>query len=448
MINLALRHAYGVSLWDKNPFNFTGAIDQHLARLDHAASDKELTWLNQLLHPYKKERHDPVRNDRYRESLSHPSDFDLAKLPPFNDTPGIMENKAAVLANTSSISPDALSIPENFSDGQTLEFIVDRVKMRSLVPGSTNSMVIVIPGNQAYIGHVLNLVCSWERIGIQRNKILVWALDVETQQALLNRGIWSYVDESLFHETMFLQYGKGNYFKMMNERPKFFDRLLNLGVDILFTDADIAIVRNPLPHIINLFRASVTRGRPIADLIIQNDEGAFFDLKRASIELPEMCGGFFYLRNSVNSKQLIQDLVLFLNMTAQLGFTWENDQSGLNYLIRSRRTYVLNNMPDFPSVRPSNPELVMQYLDQLEFPSGHMVFSNRWPQRPASQDLCHRANQTRVPFIIHANSCHSKMACLNRHHLVMVNLDNGRCSSEEFTEDQLKQSLCKVTRWF
>ena len=262
---------------------------------------------------------------------------------------------------------------------------------------------------------------------------------------MLHHGISAYVDESLYHESGVLRYGEGKYFAMMNERPKFFEQLLNLGVDFLFCDADVVTIHNFIPDIRSLFDRAIENGHPLPDLIGQTDKNLVDFDQVTSDHFPEVCGGFFFLRNGPNARRLIHDMKVYLGLAQKFDQSGENDQYALNYFIHDpsasppRKTYIINDMPRVSHARPQDPDLVVYFLDQIKYPNGHILFNHE-----KLPPLCQAVRRGSVPYIFHANACKDKFQCLERFSAVLVDRGDGadgKCL-ESFNEDQFLNAFC------
>jgi hypothetical protein len=181
------------------------------------------------------------------------------------------------------------------------------------------------------------------------------------------------------------------------------------------------------------------------DLVIQNDE-SFYPYGSDNWDIPESCGGFFYMRNTPGIIHLVEDMRDYLALAVREGASKrEHDQSTLNYLIRRRKLLIHNEVPA-RFQHPFDFDLVVHWLDQHAYPNGHLIFATQWPQRPVHASICEYARHQHL-VLIHANSCLNKWACLKRHHLVMLDGD-AQCIYPENLENRVRTSLCAVTRWF
>ncbi|KAJ3190773.1 hypothetical protein HK101_008371 [Irineochytrium annulatum] len=119
--------------------------------------------------------------------------------------------------------------------------------------------VILIPFNEAYIEIASNLICSIQRIERREsvhlpvvywpldNVAYLWAQQKKLGAILYDSALFS-VDDHVGYADAEEQDGKHpSFFKMMRERGKMFRRIVHdLGYNMLFLDADVVLLANPL----------------------------------------------------------------------------------------------------------------------------------------------------------------------------------------------------------
>ena len=366
--------------------------------------------------------------------------------PPFDDSMegGIQDQvKRAVERYFDSAFQGMREEPRNGN----LANILEKVKQESIYKES-EFMVAVVSVNQAFIAEVLNLLCSLERVGYDTSKILLWALDRETEKVLLSKGYIAFFDASIESNPDLLVYGEAAYSQVMSQRPRFFLKLLEQGMDILFLDADLVFLAHPVDV---LFETVVTireLGEEIPDLFVQTD-AYFYDFSAKNRYLPEACGGMFYLRNTERSRQFVSDILYYVEFAARNNFVKENDQTAMNFLLNSQPIYVSNWMPMVRASRPHTPKIYVYYLDQVQWMNGHLLYSNRWPQRPTHSLFCSLSTSSDWhPIMVHANSCKSKLKCLQRHGLVLIDAESLDCHDAPDLIDRFSRTLCDSSRFF
>ena len=138
---------------------------------------------------------------------------------------------------------------------ETIETVLQRVagvfyneSKRNEYRGDLDKTVVMTGCNHGFLNHLMNFKCFAERLGI---KFLVVALDKKTHDFIrLNTSV----------DSIYMQYAgvteeatefRSKQFNLITTRKKeAVHDVLKLGYDVLFSDTDVAIVRDPFPYLL------------------------------------------------------------------------------------------------------------------------------------------------------------------------------------------------------
>ena len=138
---------------------------------------------------------------------------------------------------------------------ETIETVLQRVagvfhneSKRNEYGGDLDKTVVMTGCNHGFLNHLMNFKCFAERLGI---KFLVVALDEKTHDFIrLNTSV----------DSIYMQYAgvteeatefRSKQFNLITTRKKeAVHDVLKLGYDVLFSDTDVAIVRDPFPYLL------------------------------------------------------------------------------------------------------------------------------------------------------------------------------------------------------
>ncbi len=193
--------------------------------------------------------------------------------------------------------------------------------------------------NSAWISLARNWVCSASKVGLQPNILLV-SLQPGVCKQMVGIACYEYPNASIVGTT----FGKKDYQELVTKRTELLLKLLSCGRNIVFVDADIVFIKNPIPYLEKkamnkdiLFQAD-SIAVPLVDYIIP-----YF--------LHYVCGGFIYMKPNLATKRLWLSVLQY-----QKHYFW-NDQGGLNVCIRHHTQQV-----------------AWSTLDSDRFPNGQQYF--------------------------------------------------------------------------
>ena len=129
-------------------------------------------------------------------------------------------------------------------------YINNDAKNSNLNPFSPLAKTLILTsGNFGYANHIHNLKCFLDRLGL---KFLVIALDEHTHIQLAKDGMnvfyWTGHGSDVMESST--EWQSKQFHVITNRKKEAVLGIMNLGYDVLFIDADTAVLRDPIPHVI------------------------------------------------------------------------------------------------------------------------------------------------------------------------------------------------------
>lgn len=116
----------------------------------------------------------------------------------------------------------------------------DEEKARAL-----GKVVLVTACNFGFVNHLHNFKCFAERLGM---KFLVISMDAQVHEYITKKT--SMVSFLMFNGTIESQEFRSQHFNMLTARKKkAVHDIMAEGYDVLFSDTDVAMIQDPLPHL-------------------------------------------------------------------------------------------------------------------------------------------------------------------------------------------------------
>lgn len=255
-------------------------------------------------------------------------------------------------------------------------------------------MVIQISGD---ILLLKNLFCSLARIDVKLlSYVVLWAFDEQTYNKMkrfrrdTDKMFVSKPDNSthsipkfsiLFDKSASMKsqslFRISSDFKwvMMDDRPRFYLKVLEKGFNLFFVDSDIVFFNDPWKYI------QEEEKNGTSDLVISTDARNWYELLNDPYEsetfVPKICGGLFLARSSPNTIKLYQSLKFYIKWLAG------NDQWTLDRILNSG-SFDINLMEPLPrgiipretTFSKSSRILNIRLLDQWKFVNGILVAEN------------------------------------------------------------------------
>ncbi len=278
-----------------------------------------------------------------------------------------------------------------------------------------NNTVIVTSCNYGFINHLLNFKCFMDRLNM---KFIVMAMDRATHVYLTqNTSILSYyMDNGQIKEVVGTsQEFRSKQFNLITAKKKeAVHYILELGYDVLFSDTDVAILRDPFPYILwnnvdyvhslNLWCSSST---------------AVIDMVRSKVEGNT---GFYFVKSNKKTLKLWQDA-----FDAALKQTKLDDQAIFWNVLRTSSDPVVlqlgrcRNYEGKASIEPGvtnlyregYDHLVTCYLDECLFSSG--MLSRQWVPEMTYETLIEVLNSRNESICaLHSNYISGNKAKMDR----------------------------------
>ena len=110
--------------------------------------------------------------------------------------------------------------------------------------------VFVTGCNYGFINHLHNFKCFADRLGL---KFLVASLDLQTHEYISNQtDMYSYLMTGVANSigSAATEFRSKQFNLITAKKKEVVHDILVLGYDVLFSDTDVALVRDPIPHLL------------------------------------------------------------------------------------------------------------------------------------------------------------------------------------------------------
>jgi hypothetical protein len=155
------------------------------------------------------------------------------------------------------------------------------------------SLFITI-ANLGYVDYALNFIESLKRLGLERY-LVVFALDAEAYDALREKtagtGVGVVRDPNSDDIRELLQFRQGRWHRLTLYKIEVVHRLLRRGHDVLYSDSDIVLLRDPLAYL----QDRLSR----ADIVIQDDNANLSPAGSPATTI--LCTGFFCVKSNAKT---------------------------------------------------------------------------------------------------------------------------------------------------
>lgn len=188
-----------------------------------------------------------------------------------------------------------------------------------------NRTVMVVQANRGFMVYLRNLLCSLRRVDPSLLQwVVVWAMDAEVDALLAQEepALAVHYDPLLTALTPTWQPGgTDEYYDMMRKRLVLFRQVLEgLKLNLFFVDADVVFVRDPWPWVLPM-------AEDHTDLVYSVDGGADVVQRMAGMpRVPNVCGGLFWARASVNSRAVFRALHCTIKHDPAANDQWTMDE--------------------------------------------------------------------------------------------------------------------------
>jgi len=266
-------------------------------------------------------------------------------------------------------------VPIPFTNRDGFDSNEEVAYLRYLISGvAINKTVIIVPANSAFIRQALNFNCRMRSLGV--TNVLFWSLDRASHEILQAYNIVSYYNPTYFSVSGHELYHSVTYLKMMHQRPRFWRNVMRTGYNMLFMDADIAVIKDPMSAIVG-----------DADLEGQVDE-FWLGWNLMEERCPRMCAGAFYLKANEKSVAMLDYMERLLSQIDREVCEKPDvtdvdgnrdaiceDQEALNDFVKNRMVarLVNRNVTDTFTFEGEDPRLTVRFVSPFDYLSGHVL---------------------------------------------------------------------------
>ena len=232
---------------------------------------------------------------------------------------------------------------------------------------SSKHSVKVVQANSAFIPIVLNLLCSAKLVGISPESFVIWSMDNATHHLMLTHGLMSIYNPDLYFGVSSSEnYHTESYIKMMRSRALFWKTITSIGVPLWWIDSDV-FFSNPFDFLLS------TDDALNSDIVFQLDykfsnniafpdrqaQVKYWVEKNESSPWQEACGGLFYVKPSVVTREFFEKIDQLLNENDSI-----EDQQAINLILNSE-------WAGFPEQKRN---FTFSFFDSKLVPNGHVAF--------------------------------------------------------------------------
>ncbi|GMH44059.1 hypothetical protein BSKO_11993 [Bryopsis sp. KO-2023] len=221
-----------------------------------------------------------------------------------------------------------------------------------------DGFLIITMANHPSLPFVLNWVYHLRKVAIE--SFAVGCLDVEIEEDLKERGInhFSMGMGDVFFRTFIKEAG--------SVRARELVRMLDMGLNVIFTDADVVFVRNPIPFWKEHWEADILAS---TDNLDGTDIPEKLDSARRR---PPGNLGILFMKPTAKTyfKEWLRFLMSDLEIWDQLAFN----------MIKERDAEFIDDHPDL-LVRTLNGTTLIGFLPATQFCPGHVFFTQDLPRR-------------------------------------------------------------------
>ncbi|UJR24273.1 hypothetical protein I4U23_027240 [Adineta vaga] len=307
--------------------------------------------------------------------------------------------------------------------------------------------IAIVQVNSDMLSVAYNLLCSLRKAhaDLLAKKLIFWAIDqsavkdLESYRDKNNLSFGIYHFHSKFDQIKTIQViGTNEYYELMRHRISVYLLFLEqFHLSFIFMDADIVFLNDPLNDL--FFNED---RHEIEDLIYSTDARNFYNQLKDPFEgkpfVPPICGGFFLMRPTKPTIDLLKDLNKIMIIDSKANDQWtmdlllNNRYDSLNnkFLYDSSRTWLVEPFPlglkrKNTSIKTNN-SIKLRLLDQRSYINGHIFGSlnnQYWNEIIQLQKI----NPFFRRFIIHFNSwVENKLELMKKNYLWLVG-ENKTC---------------------
>ncbi|KYQ88315.1 WD40 repeat-containing protein [Tieghemostelium lacteum] len=251
---------------------------------------------------------------------------------------------------------------------------------------------IVLMCNYGFRDMTMNLLYTFNKIGVDSNRYFLFALDDKVYDFFQKKNIKSIrFKRELEHQQSnnnndgvygedAESYGNVGFRAICNEKPLVVLDVLKKGYNVLWTDTDIVWLSDPLKHFYETVNRQHSFEDDSIDLYVQQDDD-------------DICAGFYFIRSNPRTIQYMETVIKFLNPVV-------DDQIAMRKFLKEQAVSIdsqetlLNFYTALSLDESGQLENKIRYfkLNRQHFPNGTAYFNLKLPQRAST-----------TPVIVHNN---------------------------------------------
>lgn len=266
---------------------------------------------------------------------------------------------SCAVPDSEKLTGEALALEEGAED------FVSLAHQRS----DSDKHVVLLLSNSGFAPMLLNAVASMHKVGLHNYVVLATdpaACDMLSAGVDPNSCV-TVGDQAAIGSAGASSYGTQQYREIVQTKPVWVRRALDAGLSVVFADADVVWLRNPLPWLKNLD----------VDIIWQNDALHFAGAAKGETKLRFLPNsGYYYARATTGTSAFFANWLDSIQSNRKLG---AGDQAHV--------------LPALLKTRAETPRFKFRQLAQSEFPNGGVYFAQKITTTAAGSR----------PFIVHAN---------------------------------------------
>jgi len=246
---------------------------------------------------------------------------------------------------------------------ETLSLEAESAFARAVKSRSKESTVIVMASNDGYASLTSNTVASLHKLGFH-NYVIIGLDDKACALISADAGSCVPVDGERVSSSA-QPYRSQAYKKIVQQKPIWVKKAVDMGYNVLFTDTDIVWLKDPLPYLKKFATDDVVFQNDVEKLDLHNPEPQ---------NIVDPCSGFYYVRSTSGGKAFMQHWLEDIHANPSLG---RGDQ-----FFAGRAMAATYKQP-----------FKYHLLNQLDFPNGFVYW----------QKGMKRGMSNSGPFIVHNN---------------------------------------------
>lgn len=233
-----------------------------------------------------------------------------------------LETSMAFSNRDSRTTADLSSAKHSTGNLRDLSILLQRITHSSF-PTTSSKLVVIIAVNNAYRGLALNFVCNLRRLNIPNYLILAMDRPVYDFLVASHTNVFLYHSQrsqsvpfhlennSISGEAVF---GSSLFVETSKRKSMLVLKVLRLGFNVLFSDADVVFVENPIP-LVKQYES---------DIVIQSDRSHSKEDAPLNYNINS---GFYLARATARTVTALQAIIKYTHAIRR------SEQKGFNYVL-------------------------------------------------------------------------------------------------------------------